>query len=1123
MTAPPITPSSKVKKSAEGIVQHPVPTTQNSTTQVTEIITAALAASEKKDYDRAIALCRQALHLAPNDLNAHIHLGIFLREARQPEAALLAYQNFLQLVPHHVNTWIDMGLVNRQLHRFDDAHRCYEHALTLKPDALSALNNRANLLMMQSRIDEAIAQYDQVIGFMLPIIPRTGPFTFASGRYELPQHDTEPPQSFTHEHIAAAYFQKALALLHSGKNETGFTHYEYRWQHAQIKHTPTFSEIPRWQRDQALHNRHLLIFGEQGLGDVLQFLRFLPAVKQAHPNIRAITLVVHEPLVRLLRHQDWITDLCVAIEPMSAQLKIKADCACPLLSLPYLLGIFNDAQYANSIPLFAPPTHPALFDVPSKKIVPRIGIMWAGNRSGDYLSNRSLTLNHLSPVFTMGAQLGAQFFSLVKEPSESEINTLPTIKDCVDVHHQLPDLAATASLIAGMDIVITVDTAIAHLALLMRKPTWLLLWQGADWRWRMLNQKNIWYPHARIIRQENAGDWSPVIEKLCKELAHYFATQDHAKDLLALLSSEGRALQHQKNWQKSVPLFQEILWQDPLNLTALHSLAISLCYSDAVLQRRCEGIALLGFILQIQPQWHDARFNLAIILTEFKQVAAAIALYRQLIRDQPDNLSYYINLGSLAEQAHNTDIAHECARQLIARSPKSSGGYVLMAQACLKNSPDIAERYARLAVTIDPDDPAHQNRLVLTLKENLKWDEGRKVLHTLLNAHPQHSPALNTQGQFNLYEQHYNQAVLDFEQAAQFESGISREINLPQYHYNLSFALLGLRRYEQAWPYFEARWNTSREEQVRHDLPGRDWRGEHPLGANMPLLIHGEQGLGDQLQFLRFVCIVAERYPTAPLWLEVHPYLSNLLAEQPWIRARGIEIFGRDLQQLQVSQKGNFFKCPLLSLPYALKINAQDLQQTTINPYLQAHPLRIALWRKRLQESWTASSDAATKRIGIFYSGTQQSAIRRLRSLPLATLLPLIEALPNIQWVILQPEVSVQEKQILQKLPQVFQHDLNDFCDTAALVSLVDEVITIDSVLAHLSGAMKHKTSVLLPSAADWRWQGESRNKTPWYPHANLLWQEQRGDWSNVIRNLTKQMTKQVTQQATQQATKKIN
>jgi len=299
-----------------------------------------------------------------------------------------------------------------------------------------------------------------------------------------------------------------------------------------------------------------------------------------------------------------------------------------------------------------------------------------------------------------------------------------------------------------------------------------------------------------------------------------------------------------------------------------------------------------------------------------------------------------------------------------------------------------------------------------------------------------------------------------------------------------SLARLTLGDFGNGWMAYEARWATGAFAAHRRNFTVPLWLGDKPLGGRT-ILLHAEQGFGDTMQFVRYAPAVAAR--GARVILEVQPELVGLLSQMAGIATivpRGALLPPFD------------YHCPLMSLPLAFATELPTIPAAI--PYLAAAEDRVAVWRERMP--------ARRPLIGLAWAGQRTHTNDSNRSMRLETLRPLF-ARSSIQFVGLQREVCGEDAALLQSCPQLLQvgEQFRDFADTAAVISLLDRVIAVDSAVAHLAGALGKPLFLLLPLAADFRWMRE-RQDSPWYPAARLFRQPQFGDWMSVVDAVCKEL-----------------
>jgi tetratricopeptide (TPR) repeat protein len=456
--------------------------------------------------DEAVAYYQRALDLDANYAEAHYNMGITLRKLARLDDAVACYRRAIDAKPNYPEAYYNLGNALMDLGASDDAVVCYRTAVELRPNYAAAHSNLGNALRDRGRLDDAIACYRVAIelrpGF-LGAHHNLG-VTFAEqGRLHeaiacyLKAIDLKPDSPDAHWHLA-------LALLAQGDMSAGWEEYEWRWQTPKmIKARRNFAQ-PQWRGETAV-GRTLLIHAEQGFGDTLQFCRYGPLA--AARGLR-VMMEVQKPLVRLLRGLPDV-ELVVArgdeLPPF--------DLHCPMLSMPLAMG-----TTMATIPSAASYLHADAAQVAAwrKRLAApgaegfSIGLAWTGNAAHAAHRRRSIAPDRLTPLFE---QAGLRFFSLQKGGTPAPANFPLT-----DFMPEMGDFADTAALISNLDLVISVDTAVAHLAAALGKPVWLLDRFDSDFRWFTGRRDSPWYPTLRLYRQPRPGDWDSVLAEVVHDL-----------------------------------------------------------------------------------------------------------------------------------------------------------------------------------------------------------------------------------------------------------------------------------------------------------------------------------------------------------------------------------------------------------------------------------------------------------------------------------------------------------------------------------------------------------------------------------------------------------------------------
>ncbi|MDX2028188.1 MAG: tetratricopeptide repeat protein [Alphaproteobacteria bacterium] len=430
--------------------------------------------AQKKD-DQAIAHYRHALRLAPDNVEILTSLGNLLRNTGQSEEACVLYQRLAQLTPNDMNVHLNLGTIFHDRGQLPEATEQYEKVLRLQPDNTDAMINRASLLMELNRPEEARMGYEQSLSVN--------------------------PQS------PEARMGKSLALLMLGEYREGWELYESRFECNPMCQAMPF-KTARWDGS-PLAGKRLLIWGEQGLGDVLQFVRYAALCKE-----RGGTVIVmcREPLVRLLKNCPFIDEVVTAATPSDFDYQI------PMMSLPRIFGTTLDT---------VPQAIPYLYvsEEARAKWAPRfadaqgfkVGLVWAGNPRKNQIDahvtdrQRSLSLALMKPLLDVA---DCQFYNLQKGEASSEIDANGLRARLIDYMPEVGDFMDTAVIVENLDLVISVDTSVVHLAGGLGKPVWVLSRYGGCWRWLQNRKKNPWYPTARIFGQPGPGDWESCVREI---------------------------------------------------------------------------------------------------------------------------------------------------------------------------------------------------------------------------------------------------------------------------------------------------------------------------------------------------------------------------------------------------------------------------------------------------------------------------------------------------------------------------------------------------------------------------------------------------------------------------------
>ncbi len=427
----------------------------------------AAAAIAAKQFEEAIACAERATAMDSKSAKAWMALAFAQHEWGDYAAAVTSYERVLALHPNHADTYRARANPLIKLRRFDEALASLNRAIALTPQVAAIYNNRGNVLQAMGRFAEAMADYNQAIAM-----------------------DAQ---------LGDAHWNKALLLLLQGDFEQGWKLHEWRWKRQSVQQYVRVPPAPLWLGETSIAGKQLLVHPEQGLGDFIQMYRLIPTLQAMGAQVVLEVAPPLMPLIASLHPDVTLVERGGFLPPI--------DVHCPIMSLPLAIGM-TLATIPNTVPYLA--TDAAKVAAWEAKLGAktklRVGLVWSGSATHTNDDNRSIPLASLTPLL----RLPYEFHALQKEIRPSDETALAS--NVIHSHaDDLQDFTDTAALIAAMDVVITVDTSVAHLAGSMGKPVWILLPYMPDWRWLMDRTDSPWYPTARLFRQSRIGDWASVV------------------------------------------------------------------------------------------------------------------------------------------------------------------------------------------------------------------------------------------------------------------------------------------------------------------------------------------------------------------------------------------------------------------------------------------------------------------------------------------------------------------------------------------------------------------------------------------------------------------------------------
>jgi tetratricopeptide (TPR) repeat protein/glycosyltransferase involved in cell wall biosynthesis len=1021
---------------------------------------------DKKQFASAITYLQQAIALRPDLAEIHNNLGNVYQETGEVDAAIASYQKALECKTDIAEVHSNLGNMLQQKGEFETAFHHFDQAIALQPDFAGGYNNLGIALRNSGQIDAAFDAYDRAI-------------------------ELKPD-------FVEAHWNKALNYLLIGDLAQGFAGYEwrFRWSKFQEQNTLRNYAQPRWDGT-PLQGKTILLYVEQGMGDTIQFIRYAQLVSDRGGHVIVET---QPPLVNLLQLVSGLYQ----VVPYGTT--VPFDVHAPLMSLPFIFGTTQD-----TIPLSIPYIHlPASSQVvlpepPSPK-TRKIGLVWSGNPDNPYNVARTVPLEQL---LSLTALPDITFYSLQKDVTAADAELLQAHPEVHDLRPLLNDFVDTAHLLTQLDLVISVDTAVTHLAGALGVPTWLLLPFAPDWRWMVDRPDSPWYPSLRLFRQPSFGNWESVIATVATALGGTVAIQPTQAKRPATPTPQPISIslppiapalstptpkptlpdairtavrQHQAGQvAEAKALCRQFLAQQPDYANGWHLLGL-IAHQE---KRVEEAIQHYRKTIALDPHHYDTYNNLAVILQEQGRLEEAIAHYQKVLALKPDYADAHNNYANALREQGQLELAIHHYRQAIQVRPNYADahnnlGLVLYSQNKYQESADAY----RQAIALNPDHFQAHNHLGNALKELGQFTEAMEHYRQAVALKPDYAKAFNNWG--NVYRDMGNLATaVEF-----YDRATAIDPSFAEAHWNKALTLLLGGDLERGFAEYEWRWHVKLASfSSLRPFPGPRWDGTPLQGKT--IFLHAEQGMGDIIQFVRYVPRVLEL--GGRVILECHPPLMQLFQGIPGIA---------QLLPYNSPPPPYDVQFPLMSLAHLLGISLDTIPSQV--PYLTApSPDRVTL------PPPNAPSDL---KVGLVWSGNPENTYNRTRAVPLEQLLSLTD-LPNITFYSLQKELTNDDADRLHATPHV--HDLSpllqDFVDTAHLLNQLDVVISVDTAVTHLAGALGRPTWLLLPYAPDWRWMLE-REDSPWYPTVQIFRQPDHGMWEPVIETVRQALGDRQTQ-----------
>jgi len=438
--------------------------------------------AQAAELAQAVKLISQSISLDATKSAYFNNRGLAQLAQQNFAEALSDFQQAIALEPGLAQAHCNLGNVLQELQRHEEALLFFDLAIEIQPDYADAYFNRGNLWVMLKRPDKAIEDFDSALGFS----PNDADYKY----------------------------NKSIVLLTDGQYEPGWEFHEARWDRSSTKHHRGQFSATLWLGNENIKNQKILLYAEQGFGDSIQFIRYVPMVVELGAQV---FVEIQAPLFQLFQGMEGAITWIKKGEALPI-----VDFHCPLMSLPLAFKTRLD-----NIPSF--PNYLSC-DQAKKKVwenklgpknKPRIGIVWSGSSIHKNDQNRSISL----AIFKSIISDEAVFYSLQNEYRANDVKLIHDHPEIINSSDQLQDFSDTASLCDLMDLIITVDTSVAHLSGALGKTTWVLVPHNPDFRWFNDRQDSPWYPSIKLFRQNSFHDWNQTLIQLSLDLKKFIATK----------------------------------------------------------------------------------------------------------------------------------------------------------------------------------------------------------------------------------------------------------------------------------------------------------------------------------------------------------------------------------------------------------------------------------------------------------------------------------------------------------------------------------------------------------------------------------------------------------------------
>ncbi|MFN4176974.1 tetratricopeptide repeat protein [Phenylobacterium sp.] len=1065
--------------------------------RIREQSAAALRAGR---HEEAVRLLRELVALDPGDWAGHTNLGVALRAVGRIAEAVAAHEAARRLKPDAPAVLNNLGNALLALDRMAEALEVFERVVALTPDsplghrhrgltlirlerfadALESLRTavslapqdaQAHLLLGQAlvalnRHREALAAYDRSIA----LDPRQATAHNDRGLAMISLAYAEGERAWEKAGLAAldtavamdpnngdVRLARSLALLRLHRFSEGWADYEHRWRVDSFRRGSR-GEARRGLQSRfepgvsldALRGRNVLLVAEQGVGDVVMFASIIPDLMA---TAGSVTLVCETRLHRLFAQ---------AFPGLALRGPMEDDDTAPEFDKVLAMGSLG-RLFRNRLEDFPGRPYLSASDevrarwaarLGPKERPLRIGLSWRGGPPGESSIRRSMTLSTLRPLLE---RPDCEFVNLqygdVRAELAAENATLPR-PIWSPPPEDVADFEDLAGLVQNLDLVVSVQTAIVHLGGALGAPVWMMAPRQPEWRYGAEGERMPWYGSVRIFRQSPDGRWEPVVRQVADALTAQARNIARERGVAAI--REGR-------YGDAVRLLREHVAKDPADWISHTNLGSALRSQG----RSAEAVDAHEAARRLNPHSVAVLNNLGNALLDVHRVADALAVFERAVELEPDGALGHRHRGLALVRLKRHEEALESLQKALALEPDHAQTLFFMGNAlsCLGRLREALAVYDR-SIALDPRYAlTHSNRGFILI--DLAYAEGNRELE--------------------------QEALAAFERAAALDP------HHEDIRWSRSLALLRLHRFSEGWADYEHRWRVDSFRRGSRGEARRGLQSRFEPGVSLDalrgrnVLLVAEQGVGDVVMF---ASIIPDLMATAgSVTLVCETRLHRLFAQAfPGLALRG---------PMEDDDTAPEFD-KVLAMGSLGRLFRNRLEDFPGRPYLSASDEVRARWAARL------GPKERPLRIGLSWRGGPpgESSIRR--SMTLSTLRPLLERpdceFVNLQYGDVRAELAAENATLPRPIWSPPPEDVADFEDLAGLVQNLDLVVSVQTAIVHLGGALGAPVWMMAPRQPEWRYGAEGE-RMPWYGSVRIFRQSPDGRWEPVVRQVADALT----------------